>query len=63
MEKSLDEMLLGIESQERIKKAIRDAVARADAAGLVPAFEPYISLAKHLPKEEVLALRRRELAE
>lgn len=63
MGKTLEELLLGAESQAAVSKAVQDAVERADAAGLVPAFEPYVSLSKHLSKEEVLELRRQARAE
>ena len=62
MSKSLTELLLGAEAQEEVRNAVRDAVARADAAGLMPAFQPYIALAKVLPRSVVLAIRRQELA-
>lgn len=62
MSKSTAELLFGAESQALVSQAVQAAVARADAAGLVPAFQPYTALSKHLPKEEVLALRRAELA-
>ena len=57
MTKSLKDLLLGPENQGLAHKAVKAAVARADAAGLVPAFEPYVSLSKNLPKEELLAMR------
>jgi hypothetical protein len=60
MSKSTEELMFGAESQAAVAKAVRDAVKRADAAGLVPAFQPYVALSKHLPKEELLALRRAE---
>jgi hypothetical protein len=62
MSKSTIELLMGAEAQEGVRNAVRDAVARADAAGLVPAFQPYIALAKVLPRSVVLAIRRQELA-
>ena len=63
MEKTMEELLFGAENQAAASKAVQDAVERADAAGLVPAFEPYVSLSKHLPREEVLELRRQARAE
>lgn len=60
--KTIEEQILGAKNQAAASKAVQDAVERADAAGLVPAFEPYIALSKHLPKEELLALRRAERA-
>lgn len=60
MSKSTEEMMFGAESRAAVAKAVQDAVERADAAGLVPAFQPYVALSKHLPKEELLALRRAE---
>ncbi len=62
MSKSLAELLLGAEARRGVKKAVSDAVARADTAGLVPAFQPYIALAKVLPRSVLLAIRRQELA-
>lgn len=62
MSKSTIELLMGAEAQEGVRNAVRGAVARADAAGLVPAFQPYIALAKVLPRSVVLAIRRQELA-
>ena len=62
MSKSTEELMFGAESQAAVAKAVQDAVERADAAGLVPAFQPYVALSKHLPREELLALRRAELA-
>lgn len=62
MSKSTEEMMFGAESRAAVAKAVQDAVKRADAAGLVPAFQPYTDLSKHLRKEELLALRRAELA-
>ncbi len=61
--KTTEELILGSENKEMVKRAIETAVARADAAGLVPAFEPYVSLSKHLSKEEILELRRQARAE
>lgn len=52
--KTTEELILGAKNQEEASKAVQNAVARADAAGLVPAFEPYVSLAKHLSREEIL---------
>jgi len=60
MSKSTEEMLFGAESRAAVAKAVQDAVERADAAGLVPAFQPYVALSKHLSREELLALRRAE---
>ena len=60
MSKSMEELMFGAESQSAVAKAIQDAVERADAAGLVPAFQPYVALSKHLSKEELLTLRRAE---
>lgn len=51
---------MGAENQAAASKAVQGAVAHADAAGLVPAFQPYIALGKHLSKEELFALRRAE---
>jgi len=39
MTKSTEELMFGAESQAAVAKAVRDAVERADAAGLVPAFQ------------------------
>ena len=50
MTKSTEELMFGAESQATVAKAVQDAVERADAAGLVPAFQPYVALSKHLPK-------------
>ncbi len=60
MSKSMEELMFGAESRAAVAKAVQDAVERADAAGLVPAFQPYVALSKHLPREELLALRRAE---
>jgi uncharacterized protein (DUF2062 family) len=57
-----EELLFGAESHTAIAKAVQTAVARADAAGLFPAFEPYMTLAKVLPHTVILAIRRQELA-
>lgn len=38
MEKSLEELMFGAESQAAVAKAVQDAVERADAAGLPPAY-------------------------
>jgi uncharacterized protein (DUF2062 family) len=60
--KTTEELLLGAESQAAVAKAVQAAVARADAAGLFPAFQPYITLARVLPRAVILAIRRQELA-
>jgi len=60
--KTTEELLFGAESQAAITKAVQAAVARADAAGLFPAFQPYMTLAKVLPRAVILAIRRQELA-
>jgi len=60
MSKSTEELMFGAESQAAVAKAVQAAVERADAAGLVPAFQPYVALSKHLRREELLALRRAE---
>jgi hypothetical protein len=44
MDKTLEELMFGAENEALVAKAVQDAVARADAAGLMPAFEPYTSL-------------------
>lgn len=62
MLKTTEELMFGAESQARVAKAVQDAVARADAAGLPPAFQPYTTLAKVLPRAVILAIRRQELA-
>lgn len=62
MSKSTEEMMFGAESRAAVAKAVQDAVARADAAGLPPAFQPYTTLAKVLPRAVILAIRRQELA-
>lgn len=58
--KTTEELLLGDENQATISRTVQAAVARADAASLVPAFQPYVALSKHLSREELLALRRAE---
>lgn len=60
--KTTDELLFGAENEAAVAKAVQAAVARADAAGLFPAFEPYMTLAKVLPRAVILAIRRQELA-
>lgn len=60
MGKTTEELMFAAENQALVAKAVQDAVARADAAGLVLAFQPYVALSKHLPREELLALRRAE---
>lgn len=62
MRKTTEELLFGAESQAAVAKAVQDAVARADVAGLPPAFQPYTTLAKVLPSSVILAIRRQELA-
>lgn len=62
MTKSTEELLFGAENQAAVTKAVQEAVARADAAGLFPAFQPYTTLAKVLPRAVVMAIRRQELA-
>lgn len=42
--KTLEEQLLGTESQAAVSRAVEAAVARADAAGLPPAYEPHFSM-------------------
>lgn len=54
--------MFGAESQAAVAKAVQAAVARADAAGLFPAFQLYMTLAKVLPRAVILAIRRQELA-
>lgn len=58
--KTTEELLFEAESQAAASRAVQAAVERADAAGLVPAFQPYVALSKHLSREELLALRRAE---
>jgi len=60
--KTFEEWMFGAETQAQISKAVQDAIARADAADLPPAFEPYMTLAKVLPRAVILAIRRQELA-
>ena len=60
--KTTEELLFGAENQAAVTKAVQAAIARADAAGLFPAFEPYMTLAKVLPRAVILAIRRQELA-
>jgi len=62
MGQTTEELMLGAESRAAVEQAVRDAVARADAAGLFPAFEPYMTLVKVLPRSLVMAIRRQELA-
>lgn len=61
--KTTEELMFGAENNERVTRAIEEAVARADAAGLPPAYEPYLSMSKTMPAEEVLKLRRREMVD
>lgn len=61
--KTTEELMFGAENNERVTRAVEEAVARADAAGLPPAYEPYFSMSKTMPVEEVLALRRREMVD
>lgn len=44
LEKTLEELLLSPEAQARASEAVRQAVARAKAAGLPPAYEPEFSM-------------------
>lgn len=61
--KTLEELMFGAENNERVTQAVQEAIARADAAGLPPAYEPYFSMSQTMPVEEVLKLRRREMVE
>ena len=60
--KTTEDLLFGAENQAASKKAVQAAVTRADAAGLFPAFQPYMTLAKVFPRPVLLAIRRQELA-
>lgn len=62
MRKSVEELLFGEENQAAAAAAVRDAVTQADDAGLFPAFQPYTTLARVLPRAVILAIRRQELA-
>lgn len=44
MSKSREELILGPEYQDGVRHAMGDAVARAEAAGLPPAYEPQFSM-------------------
>lgn len=61
--KTTEELMFGDENNERVHQAIDAAVARADAAGLPPAYEPYFSMSKTMPVDEVLKLRRRHMVD
>jgi hypothetical protein len=63
MSKSTEELMFGAESNERVTRAVEEAIAHADAAGLPPAYEPYFSMSKTMPVKEVLALRRQEMVD
>lgn len=63
MGKTLEELILGTESQAAVTKAVQDAVARADAAGLPPAYEPDFSLQGLPPDPEKVARHRAAVAE
>jgi len=63
-EKAFEDFLLNPESRKRVHKTVREAVNRADAAGLPPAYEPAFSKLKEFraeqkkSREELLELRR-----
>lgn len=61
--KTTEELMFGDENNERVHQAIDAAVARADAAGLPQAYEPYFSMSKTMPVDEVLKLRRRHMVD
>lgn len=61
--KTTEELMFGDENNERVHQAINAAVARADAAGLPPGYEPYFSMSKTMPVDEVLKLRRRHMVD
>jgi hypothetical protein len=61
--KTTEELMFGDENNERVHQAIDAAIARADAAGLPPAYEPYFSMSKTMPVDEVLKLRRRHMVD
>jgi len=44
MSKALEELILGPEFRDGVRHAVGAAVARADAAGLPPAYEPQFSM-------------------
>lgn len=56
----MTELLFNAKNQALASDAVQAAVARADAAGLPPAYEPYFSMLKTMPLEEVQQLRRQE---
>ncbi|GAB3441679.1 antitoxin VbhA family protein [Massilia solisilvae] len=44
MSKAVEELILGAGFQEGARQAVDEAVARADSAGLPPAYEPQFSM-------------------
>jgi hypothetical protein len=61
--KTTEELMFGDENNDRVRQAIDAAVARADAAGLPPAYEPYFSMSRTMPVDAVLKLRRRHMVD
>jgi hypothetical protein len=61
--KTTEELMFGQENKELVAQAIDAAVARADAAGLPPAYEPYFAMSKTISVDEVHKMRRREMVE
>jgi uncharacterized protein (DUF2062 family) len=60
--KTTEDLLFGAENKAAAAKAVQAAVTRADAVGLFPAFQPYMTLATVFPRPIILAIRRQELA-
>lgn len=66
---SLENLLLGSDSLDRISKSVKESVSLADAAGLPPAYEPAFSKLNAFrdeqskSRDELLRLRREARAE